>query len=123
MDLPLWELAKLVKGASIQFASKESTDHNESRKVLDKHKKTVDQEKVSNKVVPMCSKSDDNATTAIHIPGVDIERLYSKIKEIIASANCDELTVKGVRKMLETWLGMRLSKYHHEIKALIVEAM
>jgi hypothetical protein len=69
----------------------------------------------------LCSTSNDNAT--IHIPNVDIDEVHKKIKEIIASADCDELTIKGVRKILEKWLGMRLSKYHWEIKALIVDAM
>ena len=74
-----------------------------------------------NNVVPTCSTSNDKA--AIHIPNVDIDGVCMKIKEIIDSANCDELTVKGCRKMLEEWLGMRLSKYHCEIKALIVDAI
>ena len=67
------------------------------------------------------STSNDSAT--IGIPNVDIDQVHNKVEEIIASANCDELMVKGVRKMLEEWLGMRLSKYHREIKALIVDAM
>ena len=74
-----------------------------------------------NNGVPTCSTSNDKA--AIHIPNVDIDEVRKKIKEIIDSANCNELTVKGVRKMLEEWLGMILSKYHREIKALIVDAM
>ena len=77
--------------------------------------------KKKNNVVPMCYTSNDNAT--IRIPNVNIDGVRKKIKEIIACANCNELTVKGVRKMLEEWLGMRLSKYHREIKALIVDAM
>ena len=72
--------------------------------------------KKKNIIVPMC-----HAT--IRIPNFDIYGVRNKIKEIIATANCNELTVKGVRKMLEEWLGMRLSKYHREIKALIVDAM
>ncbi|KAL3789404.1 hypothetical protein HJC23_001952 [Cyclotella cryptica] len=120
LDLPLWELAKVVKGALAGFASAgrnltetPSSGHAKKRKPVDRATR--------NDVAEPSSES--NAMSAFNIPGIDRDAVCNKIKEIIASANCDELTVKGVRKILEKWLGMRLAKYQHDIKALIVEVM
>jgi hypothetical protein len=57
------------------------------------------------------------------IPGTTIEKVREKVKSIVENANREELTVKGVRKILEEWLDTDLSEYKDAVRSLVMEAM
>ena len=59
----------------------------------------------------------------LNIPGTTIEKVREKVKSIVEHANREELTVKGVRKMLEEWLDTDLSKHKDAVRSLVMEAM
>ena len=58
-----------------------------------------------------------------NIPGASIEQVREKVKSIVNNANRQELTVKGVRKILEDWLDTDLSDHKDAIRSLVMEAM
>lgn len=58
-----------------------------------------------------------------NIPGTTIEKIRDKVKSIVENANREELTVKGVRKILEDWLDTDLSDYKDAVRSLVMEAM
>ncbi|KAL7550114.1 hypothetical protein ACHAWF_013348, partial [Thalassiosira exigua] len=57
------------------------------------------------------------------IPGVSLEKLTEKIKSIVENADREELTVKGVRKILEDWLDMDLAKHKDVVRSIVMEVM
>ncbi|KAL9181682.1 LOW QUALITY PROTEIN: hypothetical protein ACHAXT_012025 [Thalassiosira profunda] len=57
------------------------------------------------------------------IPGVDSETVREKVKSIVESADKEELTVKGVRKLLEDWLDRDLSDHRDAIRFFVMEAV
>mmetsp|Transcript_8184 Transcript_8184/g.17407 ORF Transcript_8184/g.17407 Transcript_8184/m.17407 type:complete len:471 (+) Transcript_8184:104-1516(+) len=58
-----------------------------------------------------------------NIPGTNIDKIREKVKSIVETANRTELTVKGVRKLLEEWLDADLSNYKEAIRSLVMEVM
>ena len=58
-----------------------------------------------------------------NIPGASIEQVREKVKSIVENANRQELTVKGVRKLLEEWLDTDLANNKDAIRALVMEVM
>ena len=68
-------------------------------------------------------KSKDSPSKSTTLNGINIETIRSNIQDIIASVDGDKVTVKGVRKMLEKKLGIKLSKCKGEMKELIIEML
>ena len=66
---------------------------------------------------------DNGDEVDLNIPGTSIEKVREKVKSIVEHANREELTVKGVRKMLEEWLDTDLSKHKDAVRSLVMEAM
>lgn len=62
---------------------------------------------------------DENDVNA----GIYIGIIRKKVKNIVENANKDELTVKGVRKMLGEWLGIDLSVHKNAIRQIVMEAL
>lgn len=58
-----------------------------------------------------------------NIPGTTIEKVREKVKSIVEGADREELTVKGVRKILEEWLDTDLSDHKDAVRSLVMEAM
>ncbi|KAL7463853.1 hypothetical protein ACHAXS_004205 [Conticribra weissflogii] len=58
-----------------------------------------------------------------NIPGATIDQVREKVKSIVETADRTELTVKGVRKLLEEWLDADLSSYKEAIRSLVMEVM
>ena len=62
-----------------------------------------------------------------HDPLVDETKLKAKAKSIVENARQNsklmDVTVKGVRKMLEEWLDMDLSNHKGAIRSIIMEAI
>eukprot|EP00579_Thalassiosira_antarctica_P015448 CAMPEP_0201945040 /NCGR_PEP_ID=MMETSP0903-20130614/53700_1 /ASSEMBLY_ACC=CAM_ASM_000552 /TAXON_ID=420261 /ORGANISM="Thalassiosira antarctica, Strain CCMP982" /LENGTH=426 /DNA_ID=CAMNT_0048488099 /DNA_START=121 /DNA_END=1401 /DNA_ORIENTATION=+ len=58
-----------------------------------------------------------------NIPGVDIEKVRAKVKSIVENADRAELTVKGVRKMLEDWLDTDLTDHKDAVRSIVMEVM
>ncbi|KAL9180155.1 hypothetical protein ACHAXT_008125 [Thalassiosira profunda] len=71
------------------------------------------------KVTPKAAKK----APALDIPGVNEEKLREKVASIVAAADKEELTVKGVRKILEDWLDTDLSEHKDAIRTIVMEVM
>ena len=69
------------------------------------------------------SGSESEDEPVLSIPGVDIDKVRAKVKSIVEKSDKDELTVKGVRKMLEEWLDTDLSKSKDAVRAIVMEVM
>mmetsp|Transcript_37554 Transcript_37554/g.112593 ORF Transcript_37554/g.112593 Transcript_37554/m.112593 type:complete len:287 (-) Transcript_37554:329-1189(-) len=59
----------------------------------------------------------------LEIPGASVDQVRTKVKSIVQGADQQELTVKGVRKMLEDWLDCDLKEHKDAIRSLVMEAM
>ena len=59
----------------------------------------------------------------IDIPGVDFDKLREKVKSVVENSNKEEVTVKGVRKVLEDWLDTDLTEHKDAIRSLVMDAM
>jgi len=95
-----------------------------------KAKKTPDKKPAAKKVSTTKKAAKKTASKAkvsdgldINIPGVDIEKVRTKVKGIVENANREELTVKGVRKLLEDWLDTDLSDHKDAIRSIVMEVM
>lgn len=120
---------KKVKAPAKKAAAKKSpAAKTDSAKKRDRSKGATSKEKGSAKKAKGAAKAkvvEDNDEIAINIsiPGVSIEKVREKVKSIVENANREELTVKGVRKMLEEWLDEDLSEHKDAIRSLVMEAM
>ena len=92
MDLPLWELAMMVRSALHQ--KKDYTKNHPT------------------------SSSFQKRTSLLDIPDI-----RHHIQEILETVDSNAVTVKGVRKRLETQLGCKLGKFKEEFKDLIREML
>lgn len=118
-DLPLHELAKVVRGKYIAFVNSGNDPNNtvknsSSCSALHANVNSNAKEKPTKTLKP---------SSNVNIPGVDTDKIRRTIKGIIATTDIDEITVRGVRKILEKKLGILLSKYRREVKELIVEML
>jgi hypothetical protein len=66
---------------------------------------------------------DNGDEINFNIPGTNLAQVREKVKSIVENANREELTVKGVRKLLEDWLDTDLSEYKDAVRSLVMEAM
>lgn len=116
LDLPLCELAKIVRDRLNKFVMAGSDwDSNAAR--LDSKERSTRGEK-SNEI-----QSTSNIKTTSTATNLDTGTLTRSIKDILSTANRDEITVKGVRKLLEKQLGVKLNHHKDEIKALVIEML
>jgi len=116
LDLPLWKLAKVVRASMAKNAdhyvepgaipASANNDVEDLRRTLDQRRATP-------------TDSPDNSSESI-ISGVSIDLLQKSIKEIVDKSN-DDITIKGVRRLLETKHGIDLSFHKRRIKQLIKE--
>lgn len=97
------------------------------KKAAPKKKATPKKKKVTKEAAVKSPSKKAKKTTdepvELSIPGVDIEKVRGKVKSIVEGANREELTVKGVRKMLEDWLDIDLSEHKNAIRAIVMEVM
>lgn len=59
----------------------------------------------------------------VNIAGVDIEKVRAKVKIIVENAEKADLTVKGVRKLLEDWLDTDLTDHKDVIRSLVMDVI
>ncbi|KAL3800111.1 hypothetical protein ACHAW5_002792 [Stephanodiscus triporus] len=59
----------------------------------------------------------------LNIPGIDVDKLREKVKSVVETSNREELTVKGVRKILEDWLDADLTEHKDAIRSIVMDAM
>lgn len=139
LDLPLYELARVVRSAYNIFVNggSQDVDSNVSLSLLSK--KRLARHEARLRELPSDSnvtsnddeqlhhnagkKSKDSPSKSTTLNGINIETIRSNIQDIIASVDGDKVTVKGVRKMLEKKLGIKLSKCKGEMKELIIEML
>lgn len=114
--------APAKKRKSTDSAKKEAkTSSAKKTKKVTPAKKTAPKKKKATKKPP--KDADDDGEIELNIPGVDIEKVRAKVKSIVESANKEELTVKGVRKMLEDWLDTDLTEHKDAVRSIVMEAM
>ena len=139
LDLPLFELARVVRSVynkfvnggnedadnsiSLSLPSKKRSARHETRLnelPSDSSVKSNDEDQPNSNTV---TKSNTLPSKSATFNGINSETIRSNIKDIVASVDGDKVTVKGVRKMLEKKLGIKLRKCKDEIKELIIEML
>ena len=117
--------APAKKRKSTDSAKKEGkTSSAKKTKKVTPAKKTAPKKKKATKKPSKDTGDDgDDGEIELNIPGVDIEKVRAKVKSIVESANKEELTVKGVRKMLEDWLDTDLKDHKDAVRSIVMEAM
>ncbi|KAL7543293.1 hypothetical protein ACHAXR_013158 [Thalassiosira sp. AJA248-18] len=108
--------AKKEKAAPAKKAKKEKTP---AKKTTAKAKKTSAKKSKAKEEVA----EEVAGPVKLDIPGVDIEKVREKVKTIVKNANREELTVKGVRKMLEEWLDTDLTDHKDAVRSIVMEVM
>mmetsp|Transcript_12007 Transcript_12007/g.29342 ORF Transcript_12007/g.29342 Transcript_12007/m.29342 type:complete len:398 (+) Transcript_12007:159-1352(+) len=115
---------------SAKGSAKKTTPAKKAKKTPDKKKtsakkakKTPPAKKAAAKKSPSKAKKAASDEVVLDIPGVDIEKVKAKVKGIVDNANREELTVKGVRKILEDWLDTDLSEHKDAIRSIVMEVM
>jgi hypothetical protein len=89
-----------------------------------KAKKTPEkQTKTSAAKSPSKAKKVTSDKIDLNIPGIDVDKLREKVKSVVETANREELTVKGVRKILEEWLDADLTEHKDAIRSIVMDAM
>jgi len=77
----------------------------------------------TNKSTPKSPNAKAPRPVYLNIPGVSIDKVRAKVKFIVENADKAELTVKGVRKMLEDWLDTDLVDHKDAIRSIVMEVM
>eukprot|EP00571_Detonula_confervacea_P016665 CAMPEP_0172310420 /NCGR_PEP_ID=MMETSP1058-20130122/11474_1 /TAXON_ID=83371 /ORGANISM="Detonula confervacea, Strain CCMP 353" /LENGTH=377 /DNA_ID=CAMNT_0013023223 /DNA_START=139 /DNA_END=1272 /DNA_ORIENTATION=- len=125
---------KKLKGSSKKSPGKRkstgSAKESAKKAPAKKAKKTADKKTTPKKAsatkkaaTKTSSKAKASDAVDLNIPGVDIEKVRTKVKTIVENANREELTVKGVRKMLEDWLDTDLSEHKDAVRSIVMEVM
>jgi len=122
---------KAVKGKttpSKKVTPSKTSPKSNSAKKRGRPKGTINQDKSPAKKAKGTAKAEvveDGGADEIdfNIPGTTIEKVREKVKSIVENANREELTVKGVRKILEDWLDADLSDFKDAVRSLVMEAM
>jgi len=112
-------------------STKKVTPAKKARKITPSKKTSAKKEKSSEKkatpktvkAAPKSPKAKASKPIDLNIPGVDIDKVKAKVESIVENADKSELTVKGVRKMLEDWLDTDLTDHKDAIRSIVMEVM
>lgn len=115
------EPAKKAKKTAAKPAKE--TAAKPAKKTAAKPAKKVSAEKKPAAKASKAKKAAKGGGVDLNIPGVDIDKVREKVKTIVDNANREELTVKGVRKMLEDWLDTDLSDHKDAVRSIVMEVM
>lgn len=112
-------------GSSEKRSTKKSrSSHASTGKKTPPVKKDIPQiEKSVTKSAPKTTKAKTPRQVQFDIPGVDIEKVREKVKSIVENAEKADLTVKGVRKLLEDWLDTDLTNHKDIIRSLVMDVI
>lgn len=80
-------------------------------------------EKFAAKSTPKSPPDKASKPVQFNIPGVGIEKVRAKVKIIVENAEKADLTVKGVRKLLEDWLDTDLTDHKDVIRSLVMDVI
>ena len=119
---------KKVKAEKKTMTKKAPATKMDSAKKRGKPKRSTTKDQGSAKKAKRAAKvevleDNDEEEISFNIPGTTIEKVREKVKSIVENADRDQLTVKGVRKLLEDWLDADLTAHKDAIRALVMEAM
>lgn len=115
LDLPLWKLAKVLK----DVASRATGGDDDNTKPTETKQKTKSGKKRKRK-----KKSNaPSKSIKTNILGVPVRKLKQSIREIVNSTNLDDITVKGVRTLLEKEHKIDLSAHKRLIKRMVIDAV
>lgn len=115
-----------VKAAPAKKAARKSADSSDSAKKRGRPKGSTTGSAKKAKASATAKAEvveDKDDEIDFNIPGVELEKINDKIKEIVANADKETLTVRGVRKILEEWLDTDLEQYKDAVRALVMQAM
>ena len=122
LDLPLWSLAMAVRSSYNKFINGgHDLSSNIQQKTTPCRTKKKESHSQSIRISSPAIKPDKIASN--DIAGIDPVKIRDHIKEIVPTVDRDKVTVKGIRKILEKRLGIKLSKYKDEIKLLVIEVL
>lgn len=125
MDLPLWQVAKIVRERFNKFVMAGNDDTERSgnaSSALRPKKKSVNNPQSDRVKSNPKSKTPMNKTVFI-TNEINTDALKRNIREVLATVDSNEVTVKGVRKLLEKQMGLKLRKYKDQIKELVIEML
>ena len=88
-----------------------------------KEKKILKTKKSAAKSTPKTPSKKASKPVQVKIAGVDIEKVRAKVKIIVENAEKADLTVKGVRKLLEDWLDTDLTDHKDVIRSLVMDVI
>ncbi|KAL3768818.1 hypothetical protein ACHAWU_006919 [Discostella pseudostelligera] len=129
LDLPLWKLAKVVRASMAKNADSSvepgAITASANNDVDDSLETYYNSRKISNETTleqrrATPTDSPDNSESIMS--GVSIDLLQKSINEIVDNSN-DDITIKGVRRLLETKHGIDLSLHKRRIKQLIKQVV
>ena len=121
-DLPLWNLAMVVRSAYNKFVNAGNDLSSKKQQI----NTTTTPCRTKLKELQYNSNVDSiqaHQQIKSAIEGIDAATIRNHIKDIVPTVDRDEVTVKGIRKILEKRLGIKLSKYKDEIKHLVIEVL
>merc|ERR1712194_650583 len=106
-------------------SEKGQKDHTFQKDVCQKKEKSSEKKATPKtvKAAPKSPKAKASKPIDLNIPGVDIDKVKAKVESIVENADKSELTVKGVRKMLEDWLDTDLTDHKDAIRSIVMEVM
>lgn len=124
LDLPLWKLATVVKSAVCRNAknvpaSKPATAKNKLHEAGQKKKKS----NIKKQSVKPTSSDESDSDDEPDIAGVSRQQIRNAIKEIVDTGDTDNLTIKGVRKLLQKQLSIDLSAHKDIVKKMVKEML
>jgi hypothetical protein len=121
MDLPLWQLAKIVRERFNKFVmagnNDVASDSNTTSNALRPKKKSV------NDPQPERVQSNPNNGRALSALEINTDALKRNISEVFATVDSNKVTMKGVRKLLEKQMGIKLRQYKDQIKEIVMEML
>lgn len=109
-DLPLWELANVV---ALQLKADKKSSNGEANA-------QAEVAKVKKRKRRATTLASNQGIAELGLSNHDIRK---KVQKIIDSGDKDELTVKGIRTILQKQIGKDLSPHKHVIKASVKELL
>ena len=116
-------------GSSTSGSAKKSSSSTERKKKSPSTQKkqaaaaTTTSNKPKTGTVSSVKGSVDEREVNINIPGVDIDKLREKVRNIVKTGNRDTLSVKSVRAMLEDWLDTDLGDHKDAIRTIVMDEL
>lgn len=119
LDLPLWKLAEVVRNSVAKNA--DIPVNADAKKMPSSNKGVESSTRLSLEERNSAATNVVNSSENI-ISGVPIEQLQRSIQDIVDKST-DDMTIKGVRRLLEKKHGIDLTFHKRKIKAMVKEVL